>query len=181
AYIDFVIRSQGERALPQLIDVLRSGGILNKVAGLSWRRSIASADRPAEIVDNPVQPLASLDELPELPYDRVDMSRYLHANYLGRRTVAHNSSFGCPFACSFCAVVAMSNRRWIAQSPARIEGTLRRLHARYGIDAVQMHDMDFFISEARVAEFAERIADLGIGWWALGRVDTLMQYSDATW
>ena len=44
-----------------------------------------------------------------------------------------------------------------------------------------MHDMDFFISEARVAEFAERIAPLGISWWALGRVDTLMQYSDATW
>jgi anaerobic magnesium-protoporphyrin IX monomethyl ester cyclase len=180
-YVDFVIRSQGERALPQLIDVLRSGGILNNVAGLSWRSSMPSEDRPAEIVDNPVQPLASLDELPELPYDRVDMSRYLHANYLGRRTVAHNSSFGCPFACSFCAVVTMSNRRWIAQSPARIEGTLRRLNARYGVDAVQMHDMDFFISEARVAEFAERIADLGLAWWALGRVDTLMHYSDATW
>jgi len=44
-----------------------------------------------------------------------------------------------------------------------------------------MHDMDFFISEARTAEFAERISDLGIAWWALGRVDTLMQYSDRTW
>jgi len=27
----------------------------------------------------------------------------------------------------------------------------------------------------------KRIADLGLRWWALGRVDTLMQYSDATW
>ena len=44
-----------------------------------------------------------------------------------------------------------------------------------------MHDMDFFISEARTAEFAERIAPLGLRWWALGRVDTLMQYRDATW
>jgi radical SAM superfamily enzyme YgiQ (UPF0313 family) len=44
-----------------------------------------------------------------------------------------------------------------------------------------MHDMDFFISEARVAEFADRIAPLGISWWALGRVDTLMQYSDRSW
>jgi hypothetical protein len=44
-----------------------------------------------------------------------------------------------------------------------------------------MHDMDFFISEARTAEFAARIADLGLRWWALGRVDTLMHYSDATW
>jgi len=46
---------------------------------------------------------------------------------------------------------------------------------------VQMHDMDFFISEARTAEFCARIADLRMAWWALGRVDTLMQYSDATW
>jgi anaerobic magnesium-protoporphyrin IX monomethyl ester cyclase len=128
-----------------------------------------------------VQPLTTLDELPDLPYHRVDMRQYLHANYLGRRTIAHNSSFGCPFACSFCAVVAMSNRRWLAQSPARMERVMRHLVATYGVDAVQMHDMDFFISEARTAEFCQRIARLGLRWWALGRVDTLMQYSDATW
>jgi hypothetical protein len=44
-----------------------------------------------------------------------------------------------------------------------------------------MHDMDFFISEARAAEFAGRVARLGLHWWALGRVDVLMQYSDSTW
>ena len=32
--------------------------------------------------------------------------------------------------------------------------------------------MDFFISEALVAEIAERIAPLGMRWWALGRIDT---------
>jgi anaerobic magnesium-protoporphyrin IX monomethyl ester cyclase len=201
-YVDFVVRSQGERALVQLVDVLRSGGILNTVGGLSWKtgrsarsdgsdglvgsrsdgsRGSAGSDPAVEIVNNPVQPLTTLDELPDLPYHRVDMARYLHNNYLGRRTIAHNSSFGCPFACSFCAVVSMSNRRWLAQTPARMERVMRHLVTTYGVDAVQMHDMDFFISEARTAEFAHRIADLGIRWWALGRVDTLMQYSDATW
>jgi hypothetical protein len=122
-----------------------------------------------------------LDELPDLPYARLAMNDYLHPTYLGRRTVAHNSSFGCPFACSFCAVVAMSGRRWLAQSPARVERALRYLVAAYGVDAVQMHDMDFFISEARTVEIADRIAVLRLGWWALGRVDTLMRYSDDTW
>jgi pyruvate-formate lyase-activating enzyme len=173
-YVDFVIRSQGERALLQLNGVLRSGGLLNTVGGLSWKAG-------SDIVDNPVQPLATLDDLPDLPYHRVPMERYIHRNYLGTRTLAHNSSFGCPFACSFCAVVAMSNRRWLAQSPARLERVMRHLVTTYGIDAVQMHDMDFFINEARTAEFASRIARLGLRWWALGRVDTLMQYRDATW
>jgi anaerobic magnesium-protoporphyrin IX monomethyl ester cyclase len=201
-YVDFVIRSQGERSLLQLVDVLRSGGILNGVGGLSWKGSSRSRgsgglvgsgrsgesgqgvepdDADVQIVNNPAQALTPLDELPDLPYHRVDMERYLHDNYLGRRTGVHNSSFGCPFACSFCAVVAMSNRRWMAQSAARMEAVMRHLVTTYRIDAMQMHDMDFFISEARVAEFAERITGLGLRWWALGRVDNLMQYSEDTW
>ena len=175
------IRSQGERPLLQLVDVLRSGGIARTAsAGSSWK-----GRRAGEVVHDRAQPGAAadpLDDLPDLPYHRVDMERYLHRNYLGRRTVAHNSSFGCPFACSFCAVVAMSNRRWLAQSPARMaHGDAAPRDDAIGVDAVQMHDMDFFISEARTAEFAERIAASGFAWWALGRVDTLMQYSDATW
>ena len=62
-----------------------------------------------------------------------------------------------------------------------MERVMRHLVTTYRIDAVQMHDMDFFISEARTAEFCARIAGLGLRWWALGRADTLMQYSDATW
>ena len=174
SFVDFVVRSQGERPLLQLVDVLRSGGDLGQVGGLSWKSA-------AGLVHNPVQAPADLDDLPDLPYAKVAMADYIQPNYLGRRTIAHNSSFGCPFACSFCAVVAMSNRRWLAQSPARMERVLRYLVTTYGVDAVQMHDMDFFISEARIAEFADRIASLGINWWGLGRIDTLMHYSDATW
>jgi len=175
SYVDFVIRSQGEVPLLQLIAALKGDRPMEAVGGLSWKRA------DGDIVTNAAVPMTPLDELPELPYERLDMEQYLHPGYLGRRTVAHNSSFGCPFACSFCAVVAMTNRRWLSQSPGRMEGTLRRLVADYRIDSVMMHDMDFFISEARVSEFAERIAPLGLNWWALGRIDTLMRYSERTW
>ena len=186
-FVDYVIRSQGEHALLALIEALAEsdGSELRTnskfhipnctVPGVSWK------DASGRVVHNQAGPMIALDDLPDLPYGRVDMERYIQPTYLGKRTVAHNSSFGCPFACSFCAVVAMTNRRWLAQSPGRMERVLRHLVETYRVDAVQMHDMDFFISEARVAEFAERIAPLGIKWWALGRVDTLMHYSDATW
>jgi anaerobic magnesium-protoporphyrin IX monomethyl ester cyclase len=174
SFVDFVVRSQGEQPLLDLVAALKSTSSPASVRSLSWK------DR-GSIVHNAAAPLTALDDLPDLPYHRVDMNHYLHSNYLGRRTVAYNSSFGCPFACSFCAVVAMSNRRWLAQSAVRIERTIRQLVARYGVDAVQMHDMDFFISEHRAYEFAERIAPLGIRWWALGRVDRLMQFSEKTW
>ena len=172
--VDYVIRSQGEAPLLQLIDTLQRGGTLDAVGGLSWTRN-------GSVVHNPLGHMTLLDELPELPYHRVPMAKYLHKNYLGHRTVAHNTSFGCPFACSFCAVGTMSHRRWLHHSPARMEATMRHLQKTYGVDAVQMHDMDFFISEDRTAEFATRISDMDLSWWALGRVDVLMGYSDATW
>jgi anaerobic magnesium-protoporphyrin IX monomethyl ester cyclase len=181
-FVDFAVRSQGEGPLLGLIASVGAGdertirrSSYGSIPSLSWK-----AD-DGRIVHNPAGAMQPLEELPDLPYHRVPMTDYIHPTYLGRRTVAHNSSFGCPFSCSFCAVVSMTNRRWLAQSPTRMERTLRHLKTTYGIDAVQMHDMDFFISEARTAEFCDRIAPLGISWWALGRIDTLMHYSDATW
>jgi anaerobic magnesium-protoporphyrin IX monomethyl ester cyclase len=174
-FVDFVVRSQGEQPLLQLVEALRSGRPFETVGSLSWKNSTGN------VVHNVSGAMRLLDDLPDLPYARVPMREYIHSTYLGKRTVAHNSSFGCPFSCSFCAVVAMTNRRWLAQSPARMARIVGHLVAEYGIDAVMMHDMDFFISEARVAEFSERIAPLEIKWWALGRIDTLMHYSDATW
>jgi radical SAM superfamily enzyme YgiQ (UPF0313 family) len=173
-YVDYVVRSQGERPLLDLVDVCRHGGDLSTVPSLSWR----DGDR---VVHNPQAPLTPLDDLPRLPYHRLPMDQYIHRNYLGQRTIVHNSSFGCPFACNFCAVVAMSQQRWIAESAPRLEETIRGLVTRYGVDAVQMADMDFFVSESRTAEFSARITDLDLGWWALGRVDTLMKYRDETW
>ncbi len=173
-YVDFVVRGQGEVAFRRLVDVLARGGPLEGIPNLSWKRG-------GTIVHNPMGPLVPLDDLPELPYHRVAMERYLHHTYLGQRTVAHNSSFGCPFACNFCAVVAMARRRWVAQSAPRLAHTIRHLVEAYGVDAVQMHDMDFFIAEERAAEFAERITPLGLSWWALGRVDILAGYADSTW
>jgi radical SAM superfamily enzyme YgiQ (UPF0313 family) len=173
--VDFCVRGQGEHTLVELLDALARGGSFAPILGLSWK------DGRGAVVHNPRRPLVSPEALPDWPYERVPMERYLHRHYLGARVGTHHSSYGCPFACNFCAVVELAQQRWLAQSPARVEGVLRAQQERYGIDAVQFHDMDFFISEPRTAEFAERAAPLGLTWWALGRVDELMRYSDGTW
>lgn len=172
--VDFCVVSQGEHTLRELLRVLEGGGSLAGIRGLAYKEDGA-------IRVNPPRPLTALDDLPGWPYDRVPMERYFHRHYLGERVGTHHSSYGCPFACNFCAVVAMANRRWLPQSAERVARTVGLLHERYGADAVQFHDMDFFVSEARTAEFAERITPLGMAWWALGRVDELMGYGDATW
>lgn len=172
--IDFCVRGQGERGFPALVRVLRGGGALADVPNLSYRVN-------GVVTHTPLAPLTPLDTLPLWPYERVDMPRYFHRHYLGTRVGTHHSSFGCPFACSFCAVVGIARQRWVAESPERVESVLRLFKTRYGADAVQFHDMDFFISERRTVEIAGRLQRLDMSWWALGRVDELMRYQTSTW
>ena len=172
--VDFCIRGQGEQAFVSLMRQLRAGGSFDGIAGLSHR-----AD--GRVVHNALAPLIPLDTLPMWPYDRVAMTRYFHRHYLGNQVGTHHTSYGCPHGCSFCAVVGIANRRWVAESPGRVESVLQLFKTRYGADAVQFHDMDFFISEPRTSEIAERIETLGMAWWALGRVDELMRYKASTW
>jgi radical SAM superfamily enzyme YgiQ (UPF0313 family) len=158
----------------ELMRVLVRGGSLAGVAGLTYREA-------GKVHRTPSRTLTSLDELPDWPYHRLPMDRYFHKHYLGDRVATHHSSFGCPFACNFCAVVGIANRKWVAQSPERVGAVLEKFSKVYGADAVQFHDMDFFISESRTQAIADRLTPLGMTWWALGRVDELMRYKDATW
>jgi radical SAM superfamily enzyme YgiQ (UPF0313 family) len=174
ATVDVCVRGQGEHAFVEVIRALLQGGDLSAINGVSFRRDRA-------VHHTAPRPLTALDDLPPWPYRRLPMDRYLHTHYLGKRVAAHHSSFGCPFACNFCAVVGMSNRKWVAQSPERVGDVLQQFRVNYGADAVQFHDMDFFISESRTRAIADRIETLGMTWWALGRVDELMRYRDATW
>ena len=171
---DYCIRGQGESSFLTLVRVLTRGGAFDTVPGLSHLVN-------GRVTHNPIGPLVALDALPSWPYQRLDMRHYFHRQYLGTRVGAHHSSYGCPHACTFCAVVAVANRRWVAESPERVEGVLRRFKTQYRADAVQFHDMDFFISEARTAAIADRLRRLGLSWWALGRVDELMRYKTTTW
>lgn len=173
-FIDYVIQGQGEAPFRKLVDTLHSGGALDDVPALAYCDN-------GSIRLNPRAPLVPLDNLPWYPYDKLDVGRYVGRSYLGARVLSHNSSFGCPFACNFCAVVALANRRWLPESAERVARVIEHLHTHWQIDGLEFHDMDFFVSEARTAEIADRIAPLGLRWWGLGRVDTLMGYSDATW
>ena len=172
--IDYCIRGQGEHAFAALMRLLAKGGALGDIAGLSYRQD-------GRVRHNPLPSLTPLEALPLWPYERVDMSRYFHRHYLGSRVGAHHSSYGCPHACNFCAVVGIANRRWVAESPERVGTVLQLFQECYGADAIQFHDMDFFVSEARTQALAERITALGMTWWALGRVDELMRYKTTTW
>ncbi len=175
-YVDYVVRGHGEVVFKQLVAALLSGDDPTGLPGLAYRDQQTGASK-----SNALAPIPSPDTLPDFPYDRIDLGRYVRKTFMGDRTLPHHSSYGCPFFCNFCAVVNMVNGRWLAQSAERTAQVTRGLVERWNINAVEFYDNNFFVNEARTAEFAERIMDLGIGWWGEARVDTLLKYSERTW
>ena len=175
-YVDYVIVGHGEQVLRDVLDALRLGREPEAIPGVAYRSS-----RSDSVSFTGTAPIPHPDQLPDFPYHRVDAQRYHRRTFLGNRTLSHHSSYGCPFLCNFCAVVNLGNGRWLAQSAERTASTTRYLVNQFGADAIDFHDNNFFVSEERTAEFADRICDLGISWWGESRIDTLLKYSDASW
>jgi radical SAM superfamily enzyme YgiQ (UPF0313 family) len=174
--VDFVVRGHGEVVFRELVEHLETGAPARQaIAGLAW------CDDAGEPRSNQRAPIPKPAELPDWNLDRVEMPRYLRRTFLGARTVGAHTSYGCPYFCNFCAVVNLVGGRWLAQPAARVAATFATYRERWGVDAVELNDNNFFVHERRVVEFSERIAGLDVAWWGEGRVDTLLTYRDQTW
>lgn len=173
-FVDYVIVGQGEAAFRKFVDVFHSGGAMADVP------SLASLDESGAVIETLRAAFVPLESLPRYPYDKIDIEPYIGTSYLGRRVGAHHTSWGCPFACNFCAVVPLAKQRWLAESAERVVSITRHWKELYNIDGMEFHDMDFFVSERRTAAIADGLTGLDVAWWGLGRVDTLMTYSDTT-
>jgi anaerobic magnesium-protoporphyrin IX monomethyl ester cyclase len=176
-YIDFAINGPGEKAFPSLIDALENNKPYELIHNLIYR----SGDT---IIRTNKDELYEPDELPFLPYEKLNgfypIRRYLGKTYLGTKTIAYHSSMGCPFKCSFCAVVPIYNARWKGKSASHIYRDIKYLKDNYGGNAIEFHDNNFFVSEKRTAEFARLIKPENMVWWGEGRIDTIDKYSDET-
>jgi radical SAM superfamily enzyme YgiQ (UPF0313 family) len=173
--VDYVVRGHGELVFSELLEALDGDGSFDGIDGLARR------DETGAPVTGKPAPIPHPAGLPEWNFDRVPMERYLRDTFLGRRTVGYASSYGCPYFCNFCAVVNMVGGKWRAQSAERVARVFETYRQRWGVDAVELVDNNFFVDERRVADFSDRIKGLGMAWWGEGRVDTLLKYDDASW
>ena len=174
-YVDFIIYGPGDDAFPQLLSALIGNKPVDQISNLVFRRN-------GEIIKTPMAPLQEQDRLPQLPYQRLHefypLRNYLGKTFLGTRTAAYHSSMGCPFTCSFCAVVPLYNARWKGKSAPLIYKDVKYLIDQHGANAVEFHDNNFFVSEKRTVEFAQLIKEEKIIWWGEGRIDTIDKYKD---
>lgn len=174
-FVDYIINGPGDEAFPQLIYSLENNRNISSIKNLIFKKD-------NEIIRTAKADLLDQDSLPPLPYDYLNkfypIEKYLGKTFLGNKTAAYHSSVGCPFTCSFCAVVPIYEARWKGKSAQSIFNDLMFLKEYFKIDAVEFHDNNFFVSEKRTVEFSELIRNHKINWWGEGRIDTIDKYRD---
>jgi radical SAM superfamily enzyme YgiQ (UPF0313 family) len=176
-FVDYVISGPADEAFPKLLTALEreSSEEISTIPNLIYKAE-------DKFITTRKEALPDMDNLPDFPYtklnERYPLKNYLAKTFMGTKTLSYHSSFGCPFTCSFCAVVPIYNARWKGLKPERMVKDVRWFKEQYGIDAVEFHDNNFFTSRKRVVEFAKEVLDFNIAWWGEGRIDTINKYSD---
>lgn len=174
-FVDFVINGPGDKAFPQLLQSIDNNIELDKINNLIFMSG-------QKIKVNAKDNLLDQDLLPNLPYSKLNefysINGYLWKTYLGSKTIAYHSSIGCPFSCSFCAVVPIYEAGWKGKSAELIYQDIKLLKEQFGGNAIEFHDNNFFVSEKRTVEFSKLIMKENMGWWGEGRIDTIDKYSD---
>jgi anaerobic magnesium-protoporphyrin IX monomethyl ester cyclase len=175
SYVDFAIRGQGEDTFLELLSAMREKRKFSGIAGLSYKDDFGLH------VHNTERHMRSPNDFPWPPFHRLPLpEKYILPTFLGRRTAVHHASIGCPFRCKFCGVVPVHDGRQKLETPERTAAILSELKRKYSIDAVQFYDNNFFLNESHARAQAQALEPLGLRWWAEGRVDAVLRYSDNT-
>lgn len=171
---DYVVRNEGERSFPALVEALAAGEAPDGIAGISFCRD-------GKVVHNPDQPFLTECELSALPFPAFDTIR-------GHERINHiplNLSRGCPYRCKFCAVAGMFGERYRSPQVAARLGQLaslrKQMPEQWQRCIVFFTDDNFFgdsEGHRRTVEMLEGMIEQGLvpphGW------SCQMRVSDAT-
>jgi len=168
--IDIVVRGEGELTFPEVVKALEADSDLSRVRGIGFKergqKKIITEDR--DFVDTNV--------LPDIPYDILNVEKYITQREGFRRCLNLQTSRGCPHDCGFCINPVYNKRRWRGLVAGNIVDKTEKLKERYKLDGIIYQEDNFFVDMKRVTQFCQLMREryLDIGWKANCRISYLI-------
>jgi len=148
---DFLIRGEGEQAVPALVEALEGAREFAAVPGLSWRREGVFAHNPTgDLLD--VQQL----RLPDRSARVLD-----HFTYFNKKMDCVETSRGCTMPCTFCSITGMYGSSFRCHAIDRVIADLKELQRR-GTETVLLVDDNITLDPSRFRNIAEAIVENGL-------------------
>ncbi|MBE3072715.1 MAG: cobalamin B12-binding domain-containing protein [Acidobacteria bacterium] len=165
--IDLAVRGEGELTSVELLRAIATGGPIEAIAGIAYRRGGAIVHTAAR------EPLPDLDTL---PFPHEDAPAVLHGfdQYPITAFRYVMTSRGCPFGCVFCGTRSVWGRRVRHRSAGSIVDQMLSLN-RAGLRVFCFLDDSFGVDRARLRALchAIRVGCPGVQWRCLMHASTI--------
>jgi len=167
--VDYIIKGEGERSFPQLLQHIEEGSPPSDVEGISYLDGGKYVDRPFTLIED----LDSLLFPDRSMLDRVDYGYFFQNIRLtfGKFTTLCTSR-GCPYKCTYCSCAELSLRKWRPRSAESVLDEIEMLYDK-GYQCCVFVDDNFIHRKKRVEEICDGIKDrrIKMQFYCEGRVD----------
>ncbi|MDY8138871.1 radical SAM protein [Aquimarina sp. 2201CG5-10] len=169
---DYIIQGEGESALLELINTIKTDQSPEKINGLVYSKGEDSIINPKRKVLN------NLDELPMPAWDLVNIQDYKNIWLEGGKEFTLNlaTTRGCPFKCNWCAKPIYGNR-YNSHSPEYIVEHIKFLQETYNVKRFWMCDDIFGLKPGWVQEFNQVLKgkNVSLKYYIQSRADLLLK------
>ena len=157
--VDYVVIGEGEVPLLELCRALESGGGLDGLEAVAWRRpdgSVACTPQRRTLIRD-------VDRIPPparhlLPMEAYVTTREAHGPVSARWT-SIVSSRGCPYGCTFCQ---SRGSRWRGRSPSSVVDEIEDCVTRWGVREFHFEDDNLTLDRRRIRAIASEILARGL-------------------
>jgi radical SAM superfamily enzyme YgiQ (UPF0313 family) len=160
---------EAELTIVDIVERILTGGDLSEAHGILFRDPATGVERTGR----PPRLPAELDQVPVPDRNLCDRDHYsLFGPRQRGKTAVVITSRGCPFRCSFCSRIALTQNTYRVRSPDNVLAELESLH-REGYRFLFFGDNNFLIDRKRVLAIADGIIARGFAFRIVvaGRVD----------
>lgn len=181
--VDAIVVGEGERTLPELIDVFFEKQKWPEVKGIGFK------GKDNEIIITPPREYVhNLDTLPIPARHLFNNNLYcsLPNQYKRRPNTVMLTSRGCPYKCDFCFQGGKFGAKFRRHSVKRIISEIKNLQEQYAIKEISFWDDIFTLDKQWVFDFCEQVLKqkMDLTWTCCGRINTmtrelLMKMSEA--
>ncbi len=176
AYVDYIVRGEGEVTIVELMDVINAGGDVSQVKGLAYSdNGDITVTQARPFIDN-------LDDLP-MAWDLIDWEIYTYKPMEGSVLAIVSSSRGCNQQCTFCSQQIFWERTWRGRSAENFVSELEYLRDTFGVSVVMISDETPTLDRERWESILDLLIERKVGTKVLmeTRVDDIIRDEDIMW
>ena len=162
-FVDYLIRGEGENALPELLEALFTDKNPETIRGLAFKKE-------GKIIINPWPLPVDINALPHPARRHLNMEKYFQIGLFhsskskSTRVLNVMTSRGCPEKCNFCTTPMMwgKNIRW--RTPEDVFSEIKEAVETYGIKEVQFEDDSLTANLPHLMKLCYLLEPLKIDW-----------------